>query len=66
MKKIICDICKNKYKSDERTIRKLWCDAVGFGAIPKNAIVHPICDKKEQSDIKAGKIKLSDLWIKKQ
>jgi len=43
-----CSICKKSFRKNELvTIRQSWIDNGGFGKIPKSAIVHTVCDKKE-------------------
>lgn len=59
-----CAICGKTKRNDLCTIRQSWLDAGGFGYVPPAARVHPECDAQEQHDLKAGKLKLSDLWRK--
>ena len=61
----ICPICKKKYKKGQLVIiRESWIQAGGFGHVPPDARCHPSCDEQEQRKLKAGKIKLIDLWKK--
>lgn len=49
------------------TVRESWLQAGGgFGAVPQAAWACPGCDKKEQRQLKSGRIKLAHLWRKKQ
>lgn len=62
---IICGICGKGKQDDLFTFRQSWLAFGGFGSVPEYARVHLECDNKEQEQIKSGKIKLENLYIKK-
>ena len=66
MDKMKCGICGKIFRVKESsTIRKAWLQASGWGEIPIHAIVHPVCDDREQVRLDRGQIKLTDIYTKK-
>ena len=57
-----CAICKKETKF--LTVRESWLMAGGFGELPDKARVCPSCDQKEHRKLKAGKVKLDQIWTK--
>ena len=47
---VVCAICGVKADDDSWiTVRESWIQAGGFGSIPDEALVHVVCDQREQA-----------------
>lgn len=56
---MLCAICSQPLKDDElSTVRQKWLDAGGYGQVPDEAIVHQVCDEKEEGKLTATTIRL--------
>jgi hypothetical protein len=64
-----CSICGKRIDHPgEMALRTSWIEAGGWDDfiddIPGTAIAHDFCNAQEKQDLQAGKIHLSDIWIR--